>query len=96
MFETTVDFPKSVEGIEPQQEPKWDVCFICQVATQESLICPPTNSRQIDKSLGYQSIAEQLKKFEELGELPGTIQWRTHFLSQRNLAEELLENEAVS
>ena len=92
LLETTSDFQKSVEVKEQEKETKWERCFICQVITQESLMCPATNSRQSDKSLGYRSIAEQLKKFEEIGELPVSIQSRIH--SVGNLAEKLLENEA--
>eukprot|EP00112_Aurelia_sp_Birch-Aquarium-sp1_P020487 Seg5293.4 transcript_id=Seg5293.4/GoldUCD/mRNA.D3Y31 product="hypothetical protein" protein_id=Seg5293.4/GoldUCD/D3Y31 len=94
LLETTVDFQKSIELKEQERESKWNLCFICQVTTQESLMCPATNSRQLDKSLGYKSIVEQLKKFEEIGELPDSIHCRIHFACQGNLAEKLLENEA--
>ena len=52
------------------------------------------NPCNFSKDSSYRSIVEQLKKFEEIGELPDSIQRRIHFASQGNLAEKLLENEA--
>ena len=94
LLETPIDFQEPIEGKEQERASIWGRCFISQAVTQDKLICPATNSWQVDKSLGYRSIAEQLKKFDEIGELPNSIRRRIYFLSHEELTESLFQNEA--
>lgn len=54
-------------------ETNWELCVICQEETAESLISPLSSKRK-DLGKGYQSLAENLAKFDELGRLPRTLQ----------------------
>ncbi len=51
----------------------WKLCVICQEQTTESLTSPAHSKRQ-DIGRGYKSLAENLVKFNELGNLPRTLQ----------------------
>ena len=51
----------------------WDLCVICQEETAESLTSS-LHSRRKDIGKGYQSLAENLVTFDELGKLPRTLQ----------------------
>lgn len=51
----------------------WDLCVICQQNTSESLISPLQSKRK-SVGKGYHSLAENLMKFKELGNLPKTLQ----------------------
>ncbi len=51
----------------------WNLCVICQEDSVESLICP-LQSRRKDVRKGYQSLAENLAKFDALGKLPRSLQ----------------------
>ena len=50
----------------------WELCVICQEVTAEPLTSP-LNSKRNDIGKGYQSLAENLVKFDELGKLPRTL-----------------------
>ena len=50
----------------------WKLCVICQAVTAEPLISP-LNSKRNDIGKGYQSLAENLVKFDEVGKLPRTL-----------------------
>ena len=94
LLETPFDFQEPIEDEEQERASIWGRCFICQAVTHDKLICPATHSWQVDKSLGYRSIAKQLKKFEEIGELPNSIRRRNYFLSYEELTESLFQNKA--
>lgn len=50
----------------------WRLCLICQEDKTETLTKPdPSKRKDIDS--GYSSLAENLIKFSELGELPGSF-----------------------
>ena len=94
VLETPFDFQEPIGDQEQERASIWGRCFMCQAVTHDKLICPVTNSWQVDKSLGYRSIAEELKKFEEIGELPSSIRRRIYFLSHAELTETLFQNKA--
>ena len=50
----------------------WELCIICQELAAEPLTSP-LNSKRKDTGKGYHSLAENLVKFDELGELPRTL-----------------------
>ena len=50
----------------------WKLCLICQEDTTETLTKPDQSKRK-DIGSGYSSLAENLIKFSELGELPRSI-----------------------
>ena len=49
-------------------ETNWELCVICQEETAVSLISPLLSKRK-DIGKGYQSLADNLAKFNELGKL---------------------------
>ena len=54
-------------------ETNWKLCLVCQEETTESLICPGLSKRRHPES-GYTTMTANLVKFDELGELPRTVQ----------------------
>ena len=94
VLEPPFDFQEPIEDKERERASIWGHSFICQAVTQDKLICPATYSWQVDKSLGYRSIAEESKKLEEIGELPNSIRRRIYLLSHEELTESLFQNEA--
>jgi hypothetical protein len=50
----------------------WEQCVICQDRKNEVLQCP-ANLLRADVGSGYKSLAENLVKFRDLGQLPKTI-----------------------
>lgn len=54
-------------------ETNWKLCLVCQEETTESLVCPVLSKRR-DPGSGYTTMAANLVKFDELGELPRTVQ----------------------
>ena len=50
---------------QPATETDWELCFVCQETTTESLTSPSQSKRK-DKGSGYSYLAEHLKKFNEL------------------------------
>ena len=62
----------SLGSSQPPTSINWELCIICQEITTELLISP-LNSKRKDVGKGYQSLAENLVKFDELGELPCTL-----------------------
>ena len=54
-------------------ETNWKLCLVCQEETTESLVCPALSKRR-DPGSGYTTMAANLVKFDELGELPRTVQ----------------------
>ena len=58
------------------QEPadtNWNLCVLCQQETAEALTSPLQSKRK-DVGKGYQTLAENLIKFNELGKLPLNLQ----------------------
>ena len=51
----------------------WRLCIICQEDKIETLT-KPVQSKRKDIGSGYSSLAENLIKFNELGELPASLQ----------------------
>jgi len=51
------------------QSTNWDVCVLCQVATDESLQCPLRSTKPTIGS-GYASLAEDLLRFQTLQHMP--------------------------
>jgi hypothetical protein len=47
----------------------WKLCIICQVKTNKPLQCP-ANSKRSDVGSGYKSLADNIKSFQDLGEIP--------------------------
>lgn len=73
-----VDLSRTFEGIQSSNrvnETEWNLCFICQQETSSKFECP-ANSRQTDKEVGYVKVADQLKDFSSIGELPESLQVR--------------------
>ena len=57
------------------KETNWNLCFICQQETSSKLECP-ANSRHTDQEAVYVKIADQLKDFSSIGELPESLHAR--------------------
>ena len=51
----------------------WNIGVICHYDKNEPFECP-SHSTQLDKLSGYKSLAENIIRFHELGELPRTLQ----------------------
>ena len=47
----------------------WKLCVICQLKTNEPLQCP-ANSKRSDLGAGYKSLADNIKSFQDLDEIP--------------------------
>lgn len=88
------DFDSSIDSASTKKDSDFELCFICQEESGESLLCPATNSTHPNKSSGYLTIAQQLKKFEAINELPKSISCRISHLSCNDLLESLFSNEA--
>ena len=50
----------------------WDLCILCQNDTGESLPCPNAPKRA-DVEAGYESLADSLVQFQEIGALPLSV-----------------------
>ena len=78
----TAAMSKSFKLIDPQRPvstsshpptTNWNLCIICQDDTKETLT-RPSQSKRTDVGSGYSSLAENLIRFNELKELPCTLQ----------------------
>jgi len=70
LVDTTLSTPLS-----SSQQPavtNWELCMICQEDTEEPLTCPSKSKRK-DVGSGYSSLADNLIKFNQLGQLPFTL-----------------------
>ena len=80
-------------GYESQDIPAvpfdWSLCCLCQKETTEHLVCP-ANSLRTDAGIGcgYTKLAEHLRRFKELNELPIDIRFSS--LDDRQGMEETL------
>ena len=68
-----VDATQSSTSQSTTFQTNWNLCVICQYDKNEPFQCP-SYSTQLDKLSGYKSLAENLIRFHELGELPRTLQ----------------------
>ena len=52
----------------------WEKCILCQETTKEQLQCPGNSRRSdIEYGIGYNSLAESIHKFSELGFMPTSL-----------------------
>ena len=50
---------------------KWNLCALCQLEnTSEKLLSPVNDKKRKARGSGYKSLADNLPKFEEFGQLP--------------------------
>ena len=63
------EFPSPSTNIQLVTITDWKLCLICQEQKEESLTCPSQSKRK-DVGSGYSSLAENLIRFHELGQLP--------------------------
>ena len=56
----------------PASNTNWECCIICQEDTKEPLTSP-SQVKRTDLGSGYTSLAENLIKFHNLGQLPCTF-----------------------
>ena len=55
----------------------WSICFLCQEATPELLQCPAQSKRHdVALGQGYSSLAKNIRRFNELQEMPMPIDLR--------------------
>ena len=66
----------------------WAKCVVCQSDTDEKLVCP-ANSTRTSFGSGYTTFADNLLKFQEIGELPVSIDVR--LLDEGHGVEETLK-----
>ena len=48
----------------------WDLCALCQLENTNEKLVSPVNDKRKNRKSGYKSLANNLRKFEELGQLP--------------------------
>ena len=48
----------------------WDLCALCQLENTNEKLVSPANDKRKDRGSGYKSLANNLPKFEEFGQLP--------------------------
>ena len=94
LLDAVSDFDLAHKETSANKDSNFELCFISQLASGEQLFCPATNSTHTDKSSGYLTIAQQLNKFEAIGELPRSISSRISDLMWKDLLERLLSNKA--
>ena len=65
------DSPQPGTSRQPPCHPTsdWSLCILCQSKTAEALQCPG-NYRRPDCGTGYSTVARNLERFEELGNIP--------------------------
>ena len=61
--------PSSSNSSQQPTVTNWKLCMICQEDNEEPLTCPLKSKRK-DVGSGYSSLAENLIKFNQLGQLP--------------------------
>lgn len=66
----------------------WDLCALCQLEITNEKLVSPINDKRKDRGSGYKSLAENLPKFEEVGQLP--IQVPLSCLDEGSRIEETL------
>ena len=48
----------------------WDLCALCQMENANEKLVSPVNDKRKDRGTGYKSLADNLPKFAEVGQLP--------------------------
>lgn len=66
----------------------WDKCVLCQEVTKESLVCPARSTRS-DVGVGYASLWNDLKKFEEEDGLPKELNTRLSTYTENTFQENI-------
>lgn len=66
----------------------WDLCALCQLENTNEKLVSPVNDKRKDRGSGYKSLADNLPKFEEVGQLP--IQLPLSYLDEGRGIEETL------
>ena len=69
LFDIESEFPSPSTNVQLVTITDWKLCLICQEQKEESLTCPSQSKRK-DVGSGYSSLAENLIRFHELGQLP--------------------------
>ena len=72
----------------------WDLCALCQLENTNEKLVSPANDKRKDRGSGYKSLANNLPKFEEFGQLP--IQVPLSVLDEGGGIEETLRSHQAS
>lgn len=72
----------------------WDLCALCQLENTNEKPVSPGNDKRKDRGSGYKSLANNLPKFEEFGQLP--IQVPLSLLDQGGGIEKTLRSHQAS
>lgn len=72
----------------------WDLCALCQLENTSEKLVSPVNDKRKDRGSGYKSLADNLPKFEEFGQLP--IQVPLSLLDEGGGVEETLRSHQAS
>ena len=56
----------------------WGLCALCQLENTNEKFVSPVNDKRKDRGSGYKSLANNLPKFEELGQLPIQVPLSKH------------------
>eukprot|EP00795_Rhopilema_esculentum_P004946 gene4946-21289_t len=67
-----LDVPDHFDRCQTDREIDWNLCFLCQGVDQTALVCP-ANVTRADASQGYLAVIENLRRFEEIGQLPSSL-----------------------
>eukprot|EP00795_Rhopilema_esculentum_P009834 gene9834-18410_t len=70
-----LDVPDHFDRCQTDREIDWNLCFLCQGVDQTALVCP-ANVTRADASQGYLAVIENLRRFEEIGQLPSSLKRR--------------------
>ena len=68
LTESTMDTSSSISS----SSMKWSLCIFCQKSRDEILTCP-AESKQQNAGVGYSTLADDLKHFQEIGGLPNSF-----------------------
>ena len=88
------DAKEDFETATRRSHTNWELCFICQEPSKEILECSAKRSTHLDKSAGYRNVADQLKKFQAIGQLATNIDNRIGETSSGDLSDQFVTNEA--
>jgi hypothetical protein len=63
------------EKYQSNVDTNWNLCFVFQEDGKGQLVCP-AKSKSSDPSSGYQTVYENLKRFEDIGQIPFSLKRR--------------------
>ncbi len=63
------------EKYQSNADTNWNLCFLCQEDGKGQLVCP-TKSKNSNANSGYQTVYENLKRFEDIGQIPFSLKRR--------------------